>query len=378
MSDFVIQESDWSLYGKMNQNTERYQEKMKKVIHENLSDLVGKTWGNETTIKAVPSPSKELKEHKIVFHQNSKTHVGMDSMAKEGDIFGIRDTEFRGDATGAPEGAGTLPGEDYLEEYIDIEKIEEELFSQMELPNLDHIPQGNIESEESVWEDISSKGLKSQVHKKRTMLEVLRRNAAKGHASYEDMQESDLRFRTVKDRQVPGKRALVMMIMDTSGSMGTFEKGMARSFFYWAKRFLDTRYEQVEFEFIAHHTEANIVNEHHFFHKGESGGTICSSAFRLANDLVDEKYSDGEHTIYAYYFSDGDNLTSDNERTNRLIEELCDKIKFFGFGEVNQYARRNPFIESAKRIRKSNFRLCSISSPEGLHPCLTTFFPKEV
>ena len=42
-------------------------------------------------------------------------------------------------------------------------------------------------------------------------------------------------------------------------------------------RFLRTKYETVEIEFIAHHTEAKVVTEEDFFSKGESGGTICSS-----------------------------------------------------------------------------------------------------
>ncbi len=54
---------------------------------------------------------------------------------------------------------------------------------------------------------------------------------------------------------------------------------------------LRTKYETVEIEFIAHHTEAKVVNEEDFFSKGESGGTICSSAYRKALELIDEKYS---------------------------------------------------------------------------------------
>ena len=65
---------------------------------------------------------------------------------------------------------------------------------------------------------------------------------------------------------------------------------MARSFFFWMTRFLRTKYETVEIEFIAHHTEAKVVTEEEFFSKGESGGTICSSAYRKALELIDQKY----------------------------------------------------------------------------------------
>lgn len=45
-------------------------------------------------------------------------------------------------------------------------------------------------------------------------------------------------------------------------------------------RFYAQKYETVDIEFIAHHTEAKVVTEEEFFSKGESGGTICSSVYK--------------------------------------------------------------------------------------------------
>ncbi|SPT89028.1 shape determination protein [Bacillus cereus] len=42
---------------------------------------------------------------------------------------------------------------------------------------------------------------------------------------------------------------------------------MARSFFFWMTRFLPNKYETVDIEFIAHHTEAKVVTEEEFFSK---------------------------------------------------------------------------------------------------------------
>ena len=56
-------------------------------------------------------------------------------------------------------------------------------------------------------------------------------------------------------------------------------------------RFLRSKYETVEIEFIAHHTEAKVVTEEEFFSKGESGGTICSSAYQKALELIEQKYN---------------------------------------------------------------------------------------
>jgi len=58
---------------------------------------------------------------------------------------------------------------------------------------------------------------------------------------------------------------------------------------------LRTKYKSVEIIFIAHHTQAKIVTEEEFFTKGESGGTKCSSAYKLALDLIESKYPTAEY-----------------------------------------------------------------------------------
>ena len=63
-------------------------------------------------------------------------------------------------------------------------------------------------------------------------------------------------------------------------------------------KFLRSKYETVEIEFIAHHTEAKVVSEDDFFSKGESGGTICSSAYRKALELIEQKYQSFTITIF--------------------------------------------------------------------------------
>lgn len=69
--------------------------------------------------------------------------------------------------------------------------------------------------------------------------------------------------------------------------MGSFEKYCARSFFFWMSRFLRRQFEKVDIIFIAHHTEAKEVPEEEFFTRGESGGTICSSAYVKALEIIE-------------------------------------------------------------------------------------------
>src|SRR5690625_1667509 len=120
-------------------------------------------------------------------------------------------------------------------------------------------------------------------------------------------------------------------MMDTSASMGIFEKYVARSFFFWMTRFLRSKYESVEIEFIAHHTEAKVVPEEAFFSRGESGGTICSSAYNKALELIDEKYHPSRYNIYPFHFSDGENITSDNPKCIDLVNEIMHVSNMFGY-----------------------------------------------
>jgi uncharacterized sporulation protein YeaH/YhbH (DUF444 family) len=142
---------------------------------------------------------------------------------------------------------------------------------------------------------------------------------------------------------------------DTPCSMGTFEKYCARSFFFWMTRFLRRQYEKVEIVFIAHHTEAKEVPEEEFFTRGESGGTICSSAYLKTLEIIDSRYPPSLYNIYPFHFSGGDNLTSNNERCVKLIKEILKHANIFGYGEVNQYNHNSTLMSAYKNIEQEQF-----------------------
>jgi len=167
------------------------------------------------------------------------------------------------------------------------------------------------------------------------------------------------------------------MMMDTSGSMGNWEKYMARSFFFWMTRFLRTKYESVEIEFIAHHTEAKVVTEEEFFSKGESGGTICSSAYYKALELIDQSYDPKRYNIYPFHFSDGDNLTSDNKRCLELVEEIMDVSNMFGYGEVNAYGRLSTLMSAYKGNENPKFKYYVLKEKHDVYHALKSFFHKQ-
>ena len=142
-------------------------------------------------------------------------------------------------------------------------------------------------------------------------------------------------------------------------------------------RFLRTKYQSVEIEFIAHHTEAKVVTEEEFFTKGESGGTICSSAYAKALELIDQKYNPVRYNIYPVHFSDGENFSTDNEKCLKLVNELMDLSSMFGYGEVNPNNRYSSLMSTFKRIENPKFRHYILKQKKDVYEALKSFFQKQ-
>ncbi|HXZ88425.1 MAG TPA: DUF444 family protein, partial [Candidatus Binataceae bacterium] len=174
--------------------------------------------------------------------------------------------------------------------------------------------------------------------------------------------------------------AVVMCIMDTSGSMDTMKKYLARSFFFLLYQFISTRYRNVEIVFIAHHTEANEVTEEDFFHKGESGGTFISSGYQKALDIIAERYHPSLWNIYSFHCSDGDNFDSDNPAALRTAKELADLCNLFGYGEIKPLGSRyyeSSMLNVFRRLEAPNFQAVLIERKEDIWPSFKAFLSKD-
>jgi uncharacterized sporulation protein YeaH/YhbH (DUF444 family) len=152
--------------------------------------------------------------------------------------------------------------------------------------------------------------------------------------------------------------AVVLAMMDVSGSMGTMKKYLARSFFFWLVEFLRHLYSNVQIRFIAHTTEAKLVDEHEFFHKGESGGTFCHSAYDLALSLVETEYNPDRWNIYPFHFSDGEDF--EPSRTVASARKLMQMgVNMLGYGEIQAdlYTSSRLMATFAKELHVERRRL---------------------
>lgn len=378
MKNFLVSEESWDLHRKGYQDQQRHSEKVKDAIKNNLPDLVSEEsiiMSNGKSITRVPIRS--LDEYKLRYNYDKSKHVGQgDGGSEVGDVIGRLPANQGKQGSGKGE-AGERPGIDFYEADVSMLEIEELFFKELELPNLKKKQDANIFSESIEYRDIRKKGLMGNIDKRRTILSAIKRNAMTGKAQINPIHEDDLRFKTWETIVKPESKAVVLALMDTSGSMGVWEKYIARSFFFWMTRFLRTKYEKVDIEFIAHHTEAKVVTEEEFFSKGESGGTICSSAYRKALEVIEESYPPSNYNIYPFHFSDGDNLTSDNKRCVSLVKEIMSMANFFGYGEINPYNRKSTLMNAYQDLTDEKFSHFILKQKRDVYFAMKHFFSKN-
>ncbi len=375
-SSTILSQEDWSLHRQGQDDQKRHHEKVQEAILDQLPELI-----TEENIvmsngkQVVKIPIRSLDEYKIRYNYDKKKHVGQgEGDSQVGDVIAKGNPE----PSKGGQGAGDQAGVDYVEAEVSMLDVEEALFKELSLPNLKQKEESEEITRDIEFNDIRNKGLTGNIDKKKTMMSAFKRNAMSGTPSFNPILPEDLRYRTWNESIERETKAVVLALMDTSGSMGAFEKYVARSFFFWLTRFLRYKYDHVELRFIAHHTEAKEVEEETFFSKGESGGTICSSAYRKAVELIQNDYPIHRYNIYAFHFSDGDNLTSDNQKCLPLIEQLASMCNLFGYGEVNQYQRQSSLMSIYKKIPEDVLRYFILRRKADVFFALKHFLKEEV
>src|SRR5262247_3298799 len=381
-----VQRNDWSLQRKGQIDQDRHKERVRDAIKKNLGSIVS----NESIIlsdgkRVVKVPIRSLDEYKFRFDYRKKRHVGTgDGNTAVGDVIGREGQPGQGPGQGP--GAGDQPGQEYYEAEVDIDEIAKLIFEDLHLPYLEEKAKHAVPSKTTKFTEIRRSGILANLDKRRSILENIKRTAREtGDARLGRFKKEDLRYKTWEEQIKYESNAVVMAMMDVSGSMGEFKKYIARSFFFWMVRFLRTKYDNVKIVFISHHTEAKEVSEEQFFTQGESGGTVVSSAYKLALDIIAERYPPRDWNVYPFHFSDGDNYYSDNEDAVKLADKMIDICNLFGYGEIGEegmatYRRSSGALLSIFNDRlqnKERFIGVRIDDKEDVYPALKEFFGKR-
>jgi hypothetical protein len=161
----------------------------------------------------------------------------------------------------------------------------------------------------------------------------------------------DLRFNNFSKKPAPISQAVVFFVMDVSASMTQEHKDLAKRFFMLLNLFVSRKYKRVDCIFIKHHIQATECSEDEFFNNRENGGTIVSSAFKLAKEIIDDRYSPNEWNIYLSQASDGDNWDNDNEELlDILSKDILPITQYFSYIQVGQ--KRHGYYNSGNLLQE--------------------------
>lgn len=361
----------------------RHRQKVREAIRDNIADIISEEsiigQGQDKIIKV---PIRGIREYRFIYGDNSPGVGTGNGDTQPGQVVGESDQE--GQAPGMP---GNRPGVDYYETDVTLEELIDIMFEDLELPDLERKKLREILSDSTrKRKGFRKVGVQVHLDKKRTAMERIRRKvAARGPGAEEDetrfpFHRDDLKYRRLVRDTRPQSNAVVVCIMDTSGSMDTMKKYLARSFFFLLYQFVRTRYNNVEVVFVAHDTRAREVDENEFFSKGESGGTLISSGYNKALSIIQERYHPSLWNIYAFHCSDGDNWPHDNPGMLKAARELCEICNLFGYGEIkplNSGYYGDSLLELFEQLDSSNFQSLLIENKEDIWPSFKKFLAHE-
>jgi uncharacterized sporulation protein YeaH/YhbH (DUF444 family) len=227
-------------------------------------------------------------------------------------------------------------------------------------------------------------GPNSLRHFRRTYRQALKRQLSLG--SYDPKKpvivpvREDLRFRSWKTEVEPVADAVILYMMDVSGSMGDEQKEIVRIESFWLDAWLRHQYKGLETRYIIHDAVAREVDRETFFHTRESGGTMISSAYKLARDIIKAEYPASSWNIYPFHFSDGDNWSADDTRLciDLLKTDILPQVNQFAYGQVESPYGSGQFIKDLREHLPGDDRmaLSEIADKDAIYSSIKDFLGK--
>jgi uncharacterized sporulation protein YeaH/YhbH (DUF444 family) len=274
-----------------------------------------------------------------------------------------------GDAGDGP-GAGKDPGQHILEAEFSVEELAEMLGEALELPRIQPKGHDEIESARGRYTGVSVVGPESLRHFKRSYRHALRRLLVTG--AYDPkrprivLERADKRYRTWKPKYQPSSNAVIIYVMDVSGSMGADQKELVRTESFWIDAWINRHYQGTRNVYIVHDAAAKEVDRDTFFRIRESGGTVISSAYDLCLRIIQERFPPTEWNLYLFHFTDGENYSrQDTEKCLDLLNErILPVVNLFGYGQVESYGTSGDFHDALRKRFSEDERVALSRIPD--------------
>jgi uncharacterized sporulation protein YeaH/YhbH (DUF444 family) len=297
-----------------------------------------------------------------------------------------------GDAVGQPGSGkgqgGEQEGKHMLEVDVTLEELADIMAEELKLPRIEPRGQHRITTVRDKFTGIRPTGPAALRHFKRTYREALKRQLAMGQYDPDDPIivpiKNDLRFRSWNEVKKPQSNAVIVYMMDVSGSMGDEQKELVRLSAFWIDTWLRRNYEGIDSRYIVHDVKAGEVDKKTFFSVKEDGGTRISSALECCKQLLNAQYDPNDWNIYLFHFSDGDNSSdADNRLCVKLLdEELLPVSNMFGYCQVTSAYGSGNFLSVLNeafpngRADEMGPRLITskVNNRDDIYDSLRTFF----
>jgi len=194
------------------------------------------------------------------------------------------------------------------------------------------------------------------------------------------LDDFDLRYNNFIQQPVPTSSAVMFCLMDVSGSMTQEIKNIAKRFFILLHLFLKRNYKKIDVVFIRHHTLASEVDEEEFFYSRETGGTVVSSALRMMEQIVRERYPANDWNIYAAQASDGENWSDDSPQCRDLLQgSILPNVQHYAYVEINSGNDQELWhaYEEIQEKFPDNFAMKKVSDSSDIFPVFHDLFEKK-
>lgn len=402
-------------------NRQRFIRRYKKQIKEAVSDAINKRSVTDASSgESISIPQRDISEP--TFHQGKggnreQIHPGNDQFSTGDKV--ERPKGGQGGGAGGGEASDSGEGQDEFvfsiskDEYLDL------LFEDLELPNLQENQLDKLVQMKTHRAGFCSDGMPSNIDIVRSLKGSLARRVAMSAGKKRLLAELeaqlvillaqahpdkaailllsneielikkqikavpfidnyDLRFRNYEKRPHPTSKAVMFCIMDVSGSMDQATKDMAKRFYILLYQFLTRSYKDIEVVYIRHHTQAKEVDEQEFFYSQETGGTIVSSALKLMDEIIKERYNSEQWNVYAAQASDGDNWADDTPQCGQILRnKLLNAVRYFAYIEITTRAHQSLWREYQDITQShANFAIQHIQSVEDIYPIFRELFKK--
>jgi uncharacterized sporulation protein YeaH/YhbH (DUF444 family) len=281
--------------------------------------------------------------------------------------------------------AGEGEGQKELEVEMGIDELAKILGEELELPNIEPKGKKSLQSTIDRYTSVGITGPDSLKHLKRTYKEALKRQISTGQYDPKNPTvipiRRDFRYKASDTKVENQNAAVVIYMMDVSGSMGDEQKEIVRTESFWINLWLKSQYKDIQIRYIIHDATAKEVDEQTFFRTRESGGTLISSAFNLCKEIIEKDYNPNEWNIYPFHFSDGDNWSADDTKfcMQLLDNHILPASNQFCYGQVeSRYGSGQFYKDLSNKYGLDNEKvvLSKIKNKEAILDSIKDFLGK--